>query len=401
LFAFILGFILFALLIGLSIAAHEAGHMISAKAFGMKVRRYYIGFGPKVFSFKRGETEYGLKAIPAGGFCDIAGMTALDEVTEDEDKRAMWRRPLYQRVIVLASGALVQFLIGLIIVFGMTQLSGIPNNGDRPVIGAISACAASINPANHNELLPCPAGSTSPAQRAGIQVGDEVKSIGGKAVGTWTDLIPLVQKSSGPTQFVVERDKKLITTTVDVAQVQRVMTDNSVKTVGVFGAGEQFYFKYGVLGGVGATLQYTGDSFAKAINGIKKLPSRIPDLIHTIAGDKRTVDTPISVVGASRIGGQAVELGIWPLFWSLLASLNFFVGVFNLVPLLPLDGGHIAVAVYERIRDLFRKVRGKVPGAPVDYTKLSMITVVVVILGAAYMLLTITADIVNPLKLGG
>ena len=100
---FIIGVVLFALGIGLSVALHEAGHMFTAKWFGMKVRRYYIGFGPKIFSFRRGETEYGLKAIPAGGFCDIAGMTALDEVTPAEEPRAMWRYPAWKRVVVLGA----------------------------------------------------------------------------------------------------------------------------------------------------------------------------------------------------------------------------------------------------------------------------------------------------------
>ena len=110
--AYIIGVVLFALGIGLAVALHEAGHMLTAKAFGMKVRRYFIGFGPKVFSFRRGETEYGLKVIPAGGFCDIAGMTALDEVTPDEAPRAMWRYPTWKRVVVLASGSITHFILG-------------------------------------------------------------------------------------------------------------------------------------------------------------------------------------------------------------------------------------------------------------------------------------------------
>jgi membrane-associated protease RseP (regulator of RpoE activity) len=121
--------------------------------------------------------------------------------------------------------------------------------------------------------------------------------------------------------------------------------------------------------------------------------------VHSIFGGVRDPNTPVSVVGASRIGGQAVEQGLWQVFFLLLASLNFFVGVFNLLPLLPLDGGHIAVVWYERIRDWLRKVRGKSAAGPVDYTKLSAITLVFVFLGAAVTLLTVTADIVNPLRI--
>ena len=123
---FALGVVLFALGITVSIALHEAGHMYAAKAFGMRVRRYFIGFGPSIFSFRRGETEYGLKAIPAGGFCDIAGMTALDEVTPDEAPRAFFRKPTWQRVIVLSAGSITHFVIGMVLVYALAVSAGLP-----------------------------------------------------------------------------------------------------------------------------------------------------------------------------------------------------------------------------------------------------------------------------------
>ena len=122
-------------------------------------------------------------------------------------------------------------------------------------------------------------------------------------------------------------------------------------------------------------------------------------MVNAIFGGERDPNTPVSVVGASRIGGEAVERGLWQLFFLLLASLNFFIGVFNLLPLLPMDGGHIAVVWYERVRDWIRKLRGKAAGGPVDYTKLSAVTMVLVLIGGAVTLLTVTADIVNPIRL--
>jgi len=139
--------------------------------------------------------------------------------------------------------------------------------------------------------------------------------------------------------------------------------------------------------------------FSETAQRLVEFPERIPAVVTAIFGGERDPNTPVSVVGASRIGGEAVEQGIWVLFFFLLASLNFFIGVFNLLPLLPLDGGHIAVVWYERVRDWIRGLRGKAAGGPVDYTKLSGITMVLVLIGGAVTLLTVTADIVNPIRL--
>ena len=145
--------------------------------------------------------------------------------------------------------------------------------------------------------------------------------------------------------------------------------------------------------------EFTANMFVQTWDRLLEFPERIPAVVHSIFGGERDPNTPVSVVGASRIGGEAVENGLWQLFFLLLASLNFFVGVFNLLPLLPLDGGHIAVTWYERVRDAVRKMRGKAAGGPVDYTKLSAITMVLVFIGGAVTLLTVTADIVNPIRL--
>src|SRR5256714_4652290 len=135
---FAIGFVLFALGITVSVALHECGHMWAAQATGMKVRRYFIGFGPKVFSFRRGETEYGLKWIPLGGFCDIAGMTALDEVTPDEAPRAMWRFKTWKRTVVLAAGSVTHFILGFVVLYAMAATMGLPNSTGAPVLSSIS-----------------------------------------------------------------------------------------------------------------------------------------------------------------------------------------------------------------------------------------------------------------------
>lgn len=400
---YILGVALFALGICVSVALHEAGHMVTAKAFGMKVRRYFVGFGPTVFSFKRGETEYGLKWIPLGGFCDIAGMTALDEVTPDEAPRAMWRFATWKRTVVLAAGSFTHFVLGFVVLYCMAVTMGLPNVGNKPVISEVSPCvtnAATQQQAQQQANNPtCRPGDPAPAAAAGIQPGDELVSVGGTPTPTWDDLLVAVQGASGPTQVQVVRDGKPTTLTIDVAQVTRPAPGGGTEQVGAIGVARAGLLPYGPAEAVGGSVVFTGDLLARTWDGLLQFPEKIPAVVHSIFGGERDPNTPVSVVGASRIGGEAVQHGLWEVFVFLLASLNFFVGLFNLLPLLPLDGGHIAVTWYERVRDWVRGLRGKAAGGPVDYTKLGAVTTVVVLIGGAVVLLTVTADIVNPIRL--
>ncbi|HVV23878.1 MAG TPA: site-2 protease family protein [Pseudonocardiaceae bacterium] len=407
--AYIIGVVLFALGIGIAVALHEAGHMLTAKMFGMKVRRFFIGFGPRIWSFRRGETEYGLKIIPAGGFCDIAGMTALDEVTPDEAPRAMWRYPVWKRVVVLVSGSLTHFILGFIILYVMAVTMGLVNLHERPIVGSVAACASDLNLKTLTSQ-PCKPGDPAPAKDAGLQPGDEILSVAGQPVSTFPEVTSIVQKSHGPTRFVVDRDGKQLTLTVDIATVKglTVAEQNAadphkqpLTPIGMIGATEARYISYNGLTAFGGTTEFTGAMFQNTWEGIKQLPNRVPSLISAIGGAPRDPNSPMSVVGASRLGGQAVEDSQWAVFWLLLATLQFFLGVFNLLPLLPLDGGHIAVALYERVRNWLRSVRGRPAGGPVDYTKLAPLTLVVVFLGGAMVLLSVTADIVNPISLTG
>jgi membrane-associated protease RseP (regulator of RpoE activity) len=401
--AYIIGVVLFALGICISVALHEAGHMLTAKAFGMKVRRYFVGFGPTVFSFRRGETEYGLKWIPLGGFCDIAGMTALDEVTPEEAPRAMWRFKTWKRTVVMSAGSITHFLLGFVVLYLMAVTIGLPNINpvSDPVIVSTSCARAATNTQQLNDTS-CPAGAPTPAKTAGLITGDKILSVAGKQTPQWSDVLAVVQASGGPTPITVQRGNQTLNLTVDIPRVQRLTSDGTVRQVGMMGASTQLppqYLHYNGLTGVGATFSFTGDMFAQTAQRLVQFPERIPAVVSAIFGGERDPNTPVSVVGASRIGGEAVQQGLWQLFFLLLASLNFFIGVFNLLPLLPMDGGHIAIVWYERVRDWIRGLRGKAAGGPVDYTKLSAVTMVIVVIGGGITLLTVTADIVNPIRL--
>ncbi|MGH3931425.1 MAG: site-2 protease family protein, partial [Pseudonocardiaceae bacterium] len=190
------------------------------------------------------------------------------------------------------------------------------------------------------------------------------------------------------------------TVTVDVAPVPA--SASSDKTVGAIGVRSQeieAWLQYGPVEALGETVMFTGTMFANTWEGLKQFPEKVPLLLDRIGGEDRT-DTPISVVGASVLGGDAVDLGAWAFFLFLLAALNFFIGVFNLLPLLPLDGGHIAVNLYERGRNIIRQARGRPIGPPVDYNRLMPLTYVVMIVFIGVSALTLIADIVNPIRFG-
>ena len=394
----ILGIVLFALLIGISIALHEFGHLLTAKAFGMKVTRYFIGFGPKIWSFRKGETEYGLKAIPAGGFCEITGMTALDEVHPDDAPRAFFRQKTWKRVVVLSAGSITHFIVGFVVLYAMAATMGLPNLKNEPIIASVSDCVQS-GPTTDA----CVPGAPAPAKSAGLQPNDEIVAVAGQATPTWKDLLEKTQQRGGPTEFTVLRNGQELKVTMDVPKVKRDYrkADGTTETreVGAIGVGWMSNFEYNPVTAIGGATAFTGTMFANTWEGLLKFPEKIPAVIKAIGGGERDLESPVSVVGASRLGGDAAEQGLWQFFLLMLAGLNFFVGVFNLLPLLPLDGGHIAVNLYERVRDWLLKLRGKPAGGPVNYMRLLPLTYFVIFIGGGITLLTVTADLVNPIRL--
>ena len=195
-----------------------------------------------------------------------------------------------------------------------------------------------------------------------------------------------------------------LTIEVTPDRVTRLVANGSggfdLKMVSAIGAGSDYYpaKKYGPIAAIPASVSFTGDMFVRTVHSMIKIPSKIGALWEAVTGGERDPETPMSMVGASVVGGQSAERGLWQLFVLLLASVNFFLGAFNILPLLPLDGGHIAVAGYEKFRNVLRHRRGLPPGGPVDYVKLIPLTYAAVVLGGMYMLLTLAADIVNPVK---
>jgi membrane-associated protease RseP (regulator of RpoE activity) len=402
----IIGVAFFALCILVSVALHECGHMWAARATGMKVRRYFVGFGPTLWSTRRpnqlGYTEYGVKAVPLGGFCDIAGMTAIDEIAPEDERYAMYRQKTWKRAAVLFAGPGMNFVIGLALVYGMALAWGLPNL--HPQSAAYVSQTSCVAPElSKGQFAKCT--GAGPAAAAGIRSGDVIVKVGDTDVHNPDEMVAAVRTLSGPTQFVVERAGSRIATTVDVTQTQRWTSDGAKvpATVGAIGiAAAEFgpvkYARYNPLTAIPGTLAFTGDLAVQLGKSLAKIPTKIGALVHSIGGGVRDPETPISVVGASIIGGDAFEHGYFMAFWFFLAQLNFVLGAINLVPLLPFDGGHIAVALFEKIRNMIRKARGMVAAAPVNYLRLMPATYVILVVVIGYMALTVTADFVNPLR---
>ncbi|HEY7145377.1 MAG TPA: site-2 protease family protein [Streptosporangiaceae bacterium] len=395
--SFLLGVIIFVLALLVSIMLHELGHFLTAKKFGMKVTQFFVGFGQTLWSTVRGETEYGVKAIPAGGFVKITGMTRLDEVDPADEPRSFRRQPGWQRAIVLVAGSFMHFVLALFLLFVLAVGLGLEND-NTTAIGTVDKCVPASAKALSKQSC---AGSlgTSPAQLAGLKPGDKVISIGGTHVTNWTKLGKVIrdQKAGQPVPVVIQRDGRQQTLTITPASVPG-------RSGGYLGIGNAAIFQR--VGPVRA-VSYAGSAFGQVLTesatGLSKLPAAVPDLF---AKDRaKTAAGQIgSVVGAGDTAGQVVAADIgWQakvaFILAIVISLNIFVGAFNLLPLLPLDGGHLAVVIYERIRAWLARLRGKPDPGLVDMQRLIPVSVGVFALLVGFGLLLIMADIFNPVHL--
>ncbi len=403
---FILGFFGFVLALLISVSLHEGGHFWTARRFGMKATQFFVGFGPTLWSRQRGETEWGVKAIPAGGFVKIVGMTSLEEVEPGDEDRVFWKQPWKQRLVVLAAGSTVHFIIAIVLVL-LSALSIGKAVELNPGIGSVSECV----PAAFDKTCDDPGALPAPARAAGLQQGDVVLAVDGRPVEDSLQFLRAVRGAPGrPVQLTVERDGARRDLTVTPLAVQRPVLSvdpeerKRLETVGAIGVGIEFRQGTERLGPVEA-LGHSVDQMELIVTGIWRTFSEKLGTITKVYGPERDPEGFIGVVGAGRISGEVLAsdetfafkvLG----FLGLIAGLNFFVGVFNLLPLLPLDGGHIAVLLYEQARDRLKRLRGYTGElVRVDLTKLLPLTYAVVVFFAGFTIWLLGADIVNPIRL--
>ena len=393
----VLGWLIFLVALLVSVMLHETGHFVTAKWFGMKCTRYFVGFGPTVWSTQRGETEYGIKALPVGGFVKIVGMTSIDEVDEADEPRSFRRAPGWQRLIVLAAGSFTHFVIAAVLIFGLALGIGIENDNTTQ-LGTVTTCV----PANVQALDngTCTAGEAkSPALLAGLRVGDTITSFNGVKTANWTELqnAILAVKPGQSVTLTVERDGRPLTLHTALADVPGRGSYFGIAATTVFQ-------RPSLLGAI----SYVGTGFGETISGsvsaIGQLPAAVPQLFNKDRGSTAAGNVT-SIYGAARDTGQAVAANVgWQYKVSfvllLIATLNIFVGVFNMVPLLPMDGGHFAVVVWERVRAWFARLRGRPDPGMVDYTKLIPLSFGVFVILVVFGTMLILADIVNPVSIG-
>ena len=396
------GILAFVVALLLSVMIHEAGHFFTARRFGMKATQFFVGFGPTLWSTHRGETEYGVKAIPAGGFVKIVGMTPLEEVPPGDEDRAFYKQPAGKRTIVLSAGSFMHFVIALVLVLISSFAIGRVIES-QPALAATSDCVSS----DASAKCDTPGAVPGPAKAAGIEPGDVVVAINGKNLKDSEEFVRTVRRSAGtPLALTVLRDGQREQVTVTPARVERPSLEDEKKTeqVGAIGVSVQRRIETERVGAVQA-LKDSGDTMGLIVKGIGITLTEKLGTITTLYGDERDPEGFIGVVGASRISGEVLAsqetFGVKVLtFLSIIAGLNFFVGVFNLLPLLPLDGGHIAVLAFEQARDRIRRMFGY-RGAlqRVDLNKLMPVTYAVVLLFIGLTFWIMGADIVNPVRL--
>jgi len=414
-----LGVVIFALIIFVSVCLHEAGHMGTAKMFGMKVTRYFAGFGPTIWSFRKGETEYGIKAIPLGGFVKIVGMTPQDDDVEPGDeKRAMWRFPVWKRTIVMSAGSVTHFIIGFVLLWITVSFLGITNPKVQDVYENPNAAPAFIK-VEKCVIVTSPGSADctdkdqiSPALSSNLKTGDHITAVNGTPTPTYKDLVTQIRGVTNPavTLAVTSPDQTARDVKVNLVPVQRPpMDDANGSPVNTYALGITesidpalpLTVKYGAVHGIPETFSYAGSMAKQLGSSIAGIPGKVPGLFKALSGQPRDPNGPISVVGAADIGGQIASHGLWSVFLLLAVTLNFFVGVFNLLPLLPLDGGHIAIAWFEKLRSwLAARFHRPDPGR-VNYEKLMPATYAVILIFGGFSVLTILADIINPINIFG
>lgn len=453
---FIVGVLIFVIGLAVSIALHELGHLTAAKAFGVKVTQYMIGFGKTLFSFRRGETEYGVKMLPFGGYIAMIGMfppkhpgeaprdastgfynslvvtdggigapaaeragqrrgvlntmaeearqASAETIPAGEEHRAFYLLHPFKRIIVMLAGPFMNLVIAFVLI--VIMLCGIGVLGTT--IQSVSEC---LKPAASTTTSCSASDPVSPAAAAGFKAGDRVVEYDGTAVSNWGELAGMIQKSpSASVPVVVERDGKRVELQVTPRTTETKVTDSAGKSVtenvGMIGIQVANRLQPQPFGTALAT---TGEQLGQVVGVVVNLPQRMVGVWNAAFGSsERSASSPVGIIGVGRMAGEIADSPSYAfvskiqLMLSLLASLNLALFVFNMIPLLPLDGGHIAGAIWEWLkRGWFALTRRSRSPKPVDMARLMPVTYAVIIVLGAMSLLLAYADIVKPITLPG
>ncbi|RJL22756.1 M50 family metallopeptidase [Bailinhaonella thermotolerans] len=424
------GVVIFFVGMMLSIGLHEIGHMVPAKLFGVRVPQYMVGFGPTLWSRRRGETEYGIKWIPLGGYVRMIGMlpprkgdepgklrsgstgpfqglienarqVSLEEIRPGDEDRVFYKRKWWQKVIIMAGGPAMNFVlaIGLFAVV----LMGFGIKTEQPVVKSVSQC---VIPAT--EIRDCrPGDPATPAANAGLRAGDRIVEVAGRPVKSWEEATRRIRAhGAGATTIGVERGGQRLTLNATLIAQDRPKLDDpdKLERVGFLGVSPTFEY---VPQGPAAVAQRIGELTAHTAQSLVRFPEKMVGVWNAaFGGAERDINGPVGVVGAGRIGGEilaseAPAKDKMVLFLNLLAGFNLAIGMFNLIPLLPLDGGHIAGALWEGLRRFIARVFRRPDPGHVDVARLLPLTYAVAAVFVVMAGLLLYADLVNPIRLTG
>lgn len=431
-FMTILGIVVFVVGLLFSIAWHELGHFSTARMFGVRVPQFMVGFGPTLWSKHKGETEYGIKAVPLGGYIRMIGMfppgddgavrqrstspfrgmiedaraAAYEELKPGDERRMLYTRKPWKRVIVMFAGPFMNLILAVVIFLTVLMTFGI--NTQTTTVSSVSKCVISASAQSDK----CPAGAKdSPAKAAGLKPGDKIVAFDGRPVEDWSALQQHIRDTTGPATITVDRDGTRSTLRADLIENKVAKSDGKGSYV------PDEYVTAGFLGFTPASgiiqqsfpqaVDRMGDMMVHGVEALIALPGKVPDLWNAaFDGGERKQDSPMGVVGAARVGGEVFSLDIPPtqrvatmLF--LVAGFNLSLFLFNMLPLLPLDGGHIAGALWESLRRMFAKVFRRPDPGPFDVAKLMPVAYVVAGVFLCFTLLVLVADVVNPVRLAG
>jgi len=455
---YLLGIVIVLAGLALSIGLHEIGHLLPAKLFGVKVTQYMVGFGKTLWSRRIGETEYGVKAIPLGGYVAMIGMyppqkageaprasttgflnsvmeegkpgqteprrgigamvdearlASAETIAHGEDHRTFYRLPMWKKIVIMLGGPIMNLVLAFVFFAIVLVGFGLPQSSTT--LGSVSEC---LLPASSTATSCTTSDPEAPAAAAGMLPGDRVVAVDGAPVEGWEQFRSTVAASPDRAlEVTVERDgasRSLVLTPVpnerlrldaDGAIVTGVNGEPQTEVVGMIGATPAVE---NVSQPLTAVPEYVGENVAAVAGIIANLPQRMVDVWNAAFGaEERDPNGPMSVVGVGRLAGEVVSLDAAPVaakaqtMFGLLGSLNIALFVFNLVPLMPLDGGHIAGAIYEGIKRGIARLRGRPDPGPVDTARMVPVTFVVVIALGAMSVLLMYADIVKPVSLFG
>ena len=445
----VVGIVLFVFGLLFSIAWHELGHMSTAKMFGIKCTEFMVGFGKTLWSFRRGETEYGIKAVPLGGYVRMVGMlpparqrsgdgsrklsrwramaedareASYVELTPEDQDRQFYQRAPWKRLIVMFAGPGMNVVLAAILLGVLFMGIGVPQSTTQ--IGQVSEC---VVPAG-STVTDCEDAPPTPAAEAGMLPGDVIVAVDGEPTPDWNTANRQIRESLGGTEIVVERDGERLPLNVDIVENELPARDSEGEFIYQTDADgdpiydDQGYRVYqtetvGFLGIVFATERAPltlGESAAEMGNmlvgvgeALASLPGKVPDVFAAaFLGEERNQDSPVGIVGISRIGGEIMAQGLpladtTAIMLQILAGVNLFLFAFNLLPILPLDGGHMAGAIWEWIKRGWAKLLRRPEPAPVDVALLTPVAYVVVACFLVFSVVLLVADLFNPVKLFG